>query len=247
MVKTMVTKNGRPRMFRVWRFSCIIAALWCAGASGQATLLIYLQGGKNSHNVQRRFDRLIGAGKAIVFERINNFDSALAHSPDAAVIALEPFFSFSPGYKIVLSGKKGSATSEKYHIVAVNKEITMHTIGEKKVGIVDFLGKNRLQLFIKDQFGIEIKMLKRANTGDDLLTMLGMEVVDAIIVSESQHKEILSNTKTPLIIVASSLKKIGFAAYGIREGKENRNQRQKVQKAPTELLKEIGIEGWELR
>jgi hypothetical protein len=225
----------------------IIAGLFlCMSVYAQATLLVCIPGKQNAQQIQSGFDGLIGAGKTMAFGRIKDLDATLSASPDAAIIASEPFFAYTPGYKISLGGKAGSA-GEKYHIVAASKEITAQNIGEKKVGIVDFLGKDRLPLFIKDQFSVEIKILKRVNKEDDLLTMIGMEAVDAIIVSASQFKEIQSNTKLPLAIIASSSKTIGFASYGQKEGKEDENQKKALLKAPVPLLKEIGIEGWEPR
>jgi hypothetical protein len=235
------------REFRLLNLPFIIAALLCISVSGQTTLLVCIPGKQNTTQVQNGFDGLIGAQKSIVFNRIKDLDSALAVLPDAAVIAPEAFFSFTPGYTMVFSGKTGSTTGEKYHIVSTDKEITMQNIGEKKVGIVDFLGKDRLPQFVKNQFGVELKLLKRANKEEDLLTMLGMEAVSAIIVSASQYEEILSNTKLPLVIVASSSKNIGFMTYGIKEGKEDEARKKKLLKAPERLLKEIGIEGWEMR
>jgi hypothetical protein len=223
----------------------IIYILLCVNVSGQTSLLVFLPGKQNTEQVKSGFNNLIE--KSMVYSRIKDFDSALAASPDAAVIAPEPFFTFTPGYKVVLSGKTGSNTGEKYHIITVKKEVTTKNINEKKVGIVDFLGKDGLSRFIKDQFGFEIKTLKRANKEDDLLTMLGMNAVDAIIVSESQYNEILSNTKLPIMIIATSSKSFGFLTYGIKEGRKNELQKKKLLKAPVGLLKEIGIEGWDLR
>jgi hypothetical protein len=229
------------------RILLVAGLLLSSGVNGQATLLVCIPGKQNTPQIQSGFDSLIGTGKTMVFGRIKDLEAKLSSSPGAAIIASEPFFSYTPGYKIALSGKAGVTTGEKYHIIAASKETTAQNIGEKKVGIVDFLGKDRLPLFIKDYFGFEIKMLRRVNKEDDLLTMIGIEAVDAIIVSASQYKEILSNTKLPLAIVASSLKTIGFAAYGLQKGNEDENQKKTLVKAPGSLLKEIGIEGWEPR
>jgi hypothetical protein len=243
-----VHRGSKKKKRRLNRYLPIIAGLFlCISAYAQATLLVCIPGKQNAQQIQSGFDGLIGAGKSMAFGRIKDLDATLAASPDVAIIASEPFFTYAAGYKISLSGKAGSSTGEKYHIVAASREITVQNIGGKKVGIVDFLGKDRLPLFIKDQFGVEIKMLKRANKEEDLLTMIGMEAVDAIIVSASQFKEIQSNTKLPLAIVASSSKTIGFASFGQKEGKEDENQKKALLKAPAPLLKEIGIEGWEPR
>jgi hypothetical protein len=213
-------------------------------ASGQTTLFVFAPGKQNIETTQAAFDGLFGAKKSIVFNKIKDLDSALAVLADAPVIAPEPFFILTPGYKMVLSGKVGADSSEKYLIVTAKKEITMQNIAMKKVGIVDFLGKDRLPIFIKDYFNLEIKFMKRANKDDDLLTMLGMETVDAIIVSASQYKEILSNTKLPLVVLSSSSKEIRFLTYGVRELKEDEKQKKMLSNAPVKLLKEIGIDGW---
>lgn len=230
---------------RIHSLIFVIATVWCSVVNGQTNLLIFTPGKQNTDAVQHGFDGLIEKSK--VFNRIKDLDSALAASPDVAIIAPEPFFAFTPGYKMVLSGKTGSNAGEKYHIIAVNKEISFQNIKEKKIGIVDFLRKDGLLHFIKDQFGFEIKTVKRANKEDDLLTMLGMGAVDAIIVSDSQYREILTNTKLSLSIIASSSKSFGFLTYGIKEGKNDEKQKKKLMKAPASLLKEIGIDGWDLR
>ena len=230
---------------RLYNPFLIIYTLLCISVTGQTSLLVFIPGKQNTVQVKDGFNKLIE--RSMVYNRIKDFDSALAASPDAAVIAPEPFFAFTPGYKIVLSGKTGSTTGEKYHIITVKKDVTTGNISEKKVGVVDFLGKDGLSRFIKDQFGFEIKTLKRANKEDDLLTMLGMDAVEAIIVSETQYREILSNTKLPIMIIASSSKSFGFLTYGIKEGKKNESQKKKLLKAPVGLLNQIGIEGWDLR
>jgi hypothetical protein len=246
--ETIVHRSGKKNTLGANRHFPIIAGLFlCISAHAQATLLVCIPGKQNAQQIQSGFDGLVGGGKTMAFGRIKDLDASLATAPDAAIIATEPFFTYTPGYKITLNGKAGGSNGEKFHIIAAAKDVTAQNIGEKKVGIVDFLGKDRLPLFIKDQFGIEIKLLKRANKEEDLLTMIGMEAVDAIIVSDSQFKEIKSNTKLPLAIVTSSSKAVGFASFGQKEGKEDDNQKKAVMKAAAPLLKEIGIDGWEPR
>jgi hypothetical protein len=75
--------------------------------------------------------------------------------------------------------------------------------------------------------------------------MLGMDAVDEIIVSASQYGDILSNTKLPLIIIATSRNNIGFAVCAAREGKINAGLMRKLLNAPAPLLKELGIDSWE--
>ena len=214
-------------------------------ASSQPILFVCIPGKQNTQQIQSGFDELIGAGKTMAFGRIKDLDAMITSSPVTAIIASEPFFTYTPGYEITLEGTSGNSVGEKYHIVSASNAITLEEISEKKVGIVDFLGKERLPRFVKDQFGIEIKTIRRVNKEEDLLTMIGMEAVDAIIVSESQLEEIESNTKIKLVTIATSASTVGLAVYGQKKGNGNDNQKKILLKAPLSLLKEIGIDGWE--
>gem|GEM_PF-1644833 len=252
IVPTVQTRTKRIRgagaftMFlqRAWAIT-LLSSIYAFGQ--QAVLLVCIPGKQNTPSIQSGLDGLVGQGKTLVFGRIKDLEGAMATAPDAAIIASESFFKYTGGYTIALAGKMGGASSGKYLLVAASKEITMDNIKDKKVGIVDFLGKERISLFIKEYFGVDIKMLKRANKEEDLLTMLGIEAADAIIVSNFQYKEILSNTKLPLTIVASSSSNVGLAGFAVRSGKADEKLKKTIQNAPASLLKEIGITGWEVR
>ena len=227
-----------PRAILIFALSFCIA--YC-----QPKLLICVPGKQNTQRLQNGFDNLLGPGKAIVLGRIKDLEALLPENPDAAIISSGVFFNYVPGYASVLTGKKKKQADEKFFIVAASKEISKETISEKKVGVIDFLIKDRLLKFIHDQFGVSITSLKRVNKEDDLLTMLGMEAVDAIILSESQYNDILSNTKLPLTIVATSENNVGFAVCAAKEGKMDSALTRALLKAPAPILKELGIDSWE--
>jgi hypothetical protein len=234
------------RSVRQWWLIFLIPLLICFLSYGQTTLLVCVPGKQNTPQIKSGFDALVGMGKTMVFGRIKDLEATIATTPDAAVIASAPFFEYVQGYKTILVGKVGNQTDEKYMIVSASKEISKDNISDKKVGIVDFLGRERLSLFIKSYFGMDIKSLKRVNKDEDLLTMLGMETVDAIIVSSSQYKEILSNTKRSLSIVATSEKNVHFILYTIKNGTDDDIFKKLLLKAPKALEKELGIDTWEV-
>jgi hypothetical protein len=74
---------------------------------------------------------------------------------------------------------------------------------------------------------------------------LGMEMVDAIIVSASQYGDISPNTKLPLTIIATSENTVGFAVCAVKEGKIDDRLVQAILKTPAGILKELGIDSWE--
>lgn len=213
----------------------------------QTPLLICLPGKSNPQTLQSGFDNLLGAGKTIAFGKIKDLEATIGTSPNASIIVPEPYITCVEGFKIIMAGKKKNSGGEKYLIISASKDITKDNIADKKVGIIDFLGRERLLAFVKDQFNVDIKLLKRVNKDDDLLTMLGMEAVDAIIVSSSQYKEILSNTKLPLTVVMESSKITGYPVCAVKKGVVYEDLKAALLKGSSSLLKELGIDSWEVR
>jgi hypothetical protein len=229
----------------MWRWTTFIIALAFSMAFSQPKLLICIPGKQNTQRLQSGFDTLLGQGKAIVSGRIKEMEALLPVNPDAAIISSKAFFNYLPGYTYALVGKKKQQAGEKYFIVTASKEISKENIFGKKVGIIDFLVKDRLPRFVSDQFNLTSTFLKRVNKEDDLLMMLGMEMVDAIIVSASQYRDIFPNTRLPLTIIATSENNIGFAVCAFKEGKIDDRLVQALLKTPACILKELGIDSWE--
>jgi|WetSurMetagenome_2_1015567.scaffolds.fasta_scaffold146064_2 hypothetical protein len=230
----------------VWQRVVAILMLLSFVALGETDLIVCLPGKQNTQLLQNCFDSLLGPSHAIVFGRIKDLEATIPTVPGALIIAVAPLFDFLPGYTSVLIGKRKNSTGEKYFIVTASKEISLENIAEKKVGIIDLLFKSNLTQFVKNQFKVEIRSLKRVNKEEDLLTMLGLEAVDAIIVSSAQYNEILSNTRLPLKILATSKNDIGYAVCAVKGGKLPLTLKNDLLKSSKLVLHEIGIDSWEI-
>jgi hypothetical protein len=243
------TGTGRGRDIttsRPYRLFATLIPFLFGLVTGQAELFVCIPGKQNTQVLQNHFDTLLGPSRATVFGRIKDLEAMIPKSPGAPIIAFGPFFNHLEGYKPVLIGKSQKMSGDKFYIIAASKEITRDNIADKKVGIIDMFCKQHLPLFIKDQFNFDIKLLKKVNKEDDLLTMLGLEAVDAIIVSSEQYGEIRSNTKLPITIVTTSKNDIGFAVCASKEGKIDPSLKKALLKAPVALLRELGIDSWEV-
>lgn len=236
--------NLRLTVINWWR-ALPIVALFFSMAYCQPKLLVCIPGKQNTQFLQKGFDKLLGPGKAIVIGKIKDLEDLLPTNPDAAIISSGAFFNYVSGYTAVLVGKRNKQAYEKFFIVTTSKGISKETLSEKNIGILGFLIKDRLIRFVYDQFNLTITSLEKVNKEDDLLTMLGMEAADAIIISESQYNDILSNTKLSLTIIAKSKNDIGFAMCAAKEGKMDAGLVKALLKAPVPLLKELGIDSWE--
>lgn len=214
---------------------------------GQPSLLICIPGKQNTIRIQKDFEEAIGTGKAMAFGRIKDLEAAIASSPGAGIIASGPFVRLLPGYTTVLSGKVGNEKGEKFLIVTAQKDLTKDVLPEKRIGMLDFLGKDRLVEFVKNEFGISVPVLQRVNKEEDLLTMLGIEAVDAVILPESQYKDLLLDTKLPLRIIATSARNVDLATLALPGHHEMSDVKKAVLRLPAAMLKEIGLTGWEER
>ncbi len=213
----------------------------------QPSLLVCSPGNANSQQIQQGYEAILGTGKALAFARIKDLEGLMTTSPNAAIIAPALFFEMTSGYKELLQGKVGNESGQKYYVITASAEVTKDNVSSKKVGILDFLGRERLPAFIKKAFGFEPSVLKRANKTEDLLAMLGMETVDAIIISASEMKEIKARTKLTLTVVAESSCSAGFLALATPASQDGDNIKKTVLKQPVGLTQALGIDRWEAK
>jgi hypothetical protein len=216
---------------------------------GQSILLVCKPGTTQTREIQADLDALLGTGKATVFGRIADLESMTSTTaPDAMLLVPETYYEFQTEYELVLVGKYNKEAGEKHLIVSESKNVTKNNLNECKIGVLDFLGRERLKKFIKAQFNIEPKIIQRVNKNEDLLTMLGMETVDAIIVSTTEYKEILTNTKIHLTIVSESTNPIGFIICASKKDCKNKTIiKNALLKAPVALKAKLNITDWEER
>jgi hypothetical protein len=224
---------------------CSLIAFWLFEVSAQPSLLVCVPGNSNTQQVQTSLESTFGASKVLVFGRIKDLETMIVSYPDASLVAPSDFVESMPGFKKQLQGKIGNATGESFLIIAASPTATKENLTTLRVGIVDFLGRERLSGFVKTYFGLDIKNLKRANKLDDLLTMLGMETVDAIIIGENQLKVLKGNTKLTLTTIKESSQPVNYVVFAAKNGASATEVKMGLLKQPATLLKEFGIEKWE--
>jgi hypothetical protein len=223
----------------------LLGLLFCMNCFA-AELIVCIPGNPNIQSIQQEFDKIAGAGKVSVFGRIRDLEGQQSIAPIPAMIVPGVYIELTQGYSASLQGKIGGTSGQKYYIIAVDPSITSANIADKKIAIVDFLGNKTLNDFFKAYFGIVPTKLKKTNKVDDLLLLLGMESVEAIVVSASELKIIKSETKLNLQTVMESNKSVSYSVFAVKENSECQ-LKSTIQKLPSALLKEIGVDGWEAK
>jgi len=228
-------------------FKRIVALVLLCATLGicQTRLFVFVPGISNIQHLQTEFDAAVGPKKTIIFGRIVDVEAFIAAIPDATIIVNADYLKYAPDYKAFLWGKYKNETGQKYFLVAANANVTLENIAEKKIGIVNFLGRNRLSQFVRFQFGFVPKALKLANKNEDLLTMLGMESVDAVIVPKTEYAELASDTKQNLVVLKESIHLVGFLVCAARTGNDNALIQKTLMGLPASLNRQLRIDKWE--
>lgn len=179
------------------------------------------------------------------FQRIKDLDEIIPSYPGAPVIGSAAYVRYLPGYAIQLRGKKGQVRQKKYFLISGNPAVTPKNAFDCKVGVLDFLGRDKLPAFIKDAFGIAIAKMKRVSKKADLQSLLGMELVEAAIIEESDLAEMQAGTKIKLSVILESKPMDSFPVFACPDTAACAGLRKTLSIQPKSVLKILDVEGWE--
>lgn len=227
-------------------FHILISTILLLGnkVSGTPILIICIPGSSQIISIQQGYDSLLGSGKAVAFGRIRDFEAMISSTPEAAIIVPGAYAETKNNYKIVLRGKVDNSSLQKYFIVAATPDITRRNMSEKTFGILNFLGRTKINRFIRKTYGFSPKIIKQTYKRVDLLNMLGVESVDALFVSESEYNEISSTTKMQLVTVMTAPKTIPYPVFAVPVGQKHEELFKIIMEQPLPLTHALDIEEW---
>ncbi|HKP95746.1 MAG TPA: hypothetical protein VJ385_08310 [Fibrobacteria bacterium] len=217
----------------------------CAGLAAEPPLLICLPGGHPPLKIESVLNPAISPWKAMAFSRMRDLEAALSTYPKSPVITSAAYARYLQGYEVRLKGKKGGAKTKKYVLLAAKTGIDNANLARLTVGVLDFLGREKLPPFVHEAFSLEFSQLKRVGKQEDLLSLLGMESVDAIVIEENDLADFEARTKLPLSVLLVSKSMDSFPVLVV-PGQERYEQLQSsLMQKEKEVGKVLKIEGWE--
>lgn len=180
-----------------------------------------------------------------VFKKASRFLKAVKKHPSAPIITSSPMVKFIQGYKPYLVGWNGSSFGQKWFIVATNPEVNLQNLTSKKVGVWDIMGRKNSKAFFESFFKLKIQKIKRVNNFKDLQPLLGMDMVDALAISEFDFNKLKLNTSVKLNVISTSIVPIEFAmiAYPTSGGAHGLKNFTQVSKS---YLGIYGFDSWRL-
>jgi hypothetical protein len=214
-----------------------------AGLRAQVPLLVCLPGGQPPARIESALGPLMSPRKVIAFVRVRDLEDVLPSYPHASIVTTAAYAGYLTGYSIRLKGKKRDAQS-KYLVVSADSSLTSANLASRRIGILDFLGREKIPRFVEDAFGMKPAALKRVSKREDLLSLMGMEAVDAVIVEAGDLAGLQRETKLRLSVVMESKPVDHFPVLIVPIGGEEGVQ-QVLLKQSKPVLEILGVERWE--
>ncbi|WP_281559813.1 hypothetical protein [Thalassomonas sp. RHCl1] len=168
------------------------------------SLFVFLPTQVRAKVMQQQISQICPELEVTVFGRGKDFRRQIKNTPPSAVLSLMPIIERLGSFDPVLKGAKNGQTREKYVIVSVGRPLTMQDIAQKKIGVVDLLGRKPMGEFIAGIFPVAVK-LKRVTKTEDLLPLLTFGSVEAVLVSESHFLQLKAKSNLNLVASSSNL------------------------------------------
>lgn len=223
--------------------STLLLAMLAMGSWAQQELLVFLPGDGNRSQVSQDLSR---SGLSVkMFNNVKDFEKEREGNPSAAIVAPAPLIEITGGYEYVLRGFKGGDFGEKYYLVTANDDVQMGNINDKKIGVWDIFGRKNVEPFFQRSFGLASKKIKRVNKKEDLLTLLGVDMVDAILVSRSDLERFKKTTDVKLRVLAESRDAVGFISIAVPRGGNGASLKGLA--GAKAFLRDFSFDGWRAR
>lgn len=206
------------------------------------SLFVFLPTEVRAKVMQQQISQVCPELEVRVFGRGKDFRRQIKNSPPNGVLSLMPIIERLGTFDMVLQGSKNGQTQENYVIVSVGQPLNVQDMAQKKIGVVDLLGRKPMGEFIAKVFPVAVK-LKRVTKTEDLLPLLTFGSVEAVLVSESHFLQLKAKSNLKLVASRSNLSMslVNLALNGI-------NAKEKllrcISRFDDEINSTLGVDKW---
>lgn len=146
--------------------------------------------------------------KIWVFSKHKDFVNKVGFQENTVVLA--PFISMPENQKssIFLTSKKPHL--EYFTIIIHDRANIAKPLKNLRVGGFNFMGKKATKEFIRDSLDLQFRSVKLAHNIDDLQSLFGLGIVDALLLNETQLKEFKDQSKLNLLSIWNSKRRFNF-------------------------------------
>jgi len=180
----------------------------------------------------------------VVFGRGTDFRAQLMRSPPDAIIAPFPTIDRSFGFKMIVRGMQDGSTKGNSLLVSLDNVFDVSQINNKKIGVVDILGRGRMNEFVSELLQADMK-LRRVSKNSDLLRLLTFGLVDAVLVSKNQYENMKSISSLNLVATKLDVE-VGLVGVASANASINADLISCIEGFNSELNEVIGVDQWRI-
>ena len=207
-------------------------------------LLVFLPGDIDAAKVQSEISKSTDLNVK-AFDKIKDLEKEAETNKSAYIIAPFPYAD-AEGYDVLMNGYKGADKGEKYMLVTANAALSADGLSDKRLGIYDVMGRKTIKKFLKSNFAIDGAKLKTVNKKEDLLTLLGIDAVDVIVVSEGDLEDIKKTSKVALKVLKQSAGDIGYPVVAAPKGAD-KGKVASLSKVSKGFLNKFSFDSWRVK
>jgi len=204
-------------------------------------LFVFANADMRAHTLEKDLETLLPGVDVTVFSRIREFEVAMQERPEGALarrVVLE-----SLGLRPELQGNDGGKSTERFVLVAANRQATVAELQGKTLGAVDILGRKNMDDFVSNVLGASTPKLKYVTHERDLLALLQFEAAAAVLTSEKWAELFRSKSEMKLMTTALPnevpLVAVAFSSPSARAALEG-----KLGAAAPRLKDKLGVTQW---
>ncbi|MFT5298128.1 MAG: hypothetical protein ACI9YH_004175 [Colwellia sp.] len=179
------------------------------------SLYVFVPTEVRANKLQQKIGSYCSGVDVTVFGRAKDFHNKVKAVPPTAILSLLPVVEHTLSFNTAIMGLRDGLNSEGYVLVSIDRPMSLDSLNNKKIGVVDLLGRKPMRAFIEQLLKTEI-MLKRVTKVEDLLPLITFESVDAIFISESMFEQLKLKSKLKLVATPLNIN-IGLASAALSD------------------------------
>lgn len=222
---------------------CVSVLLVTQPSTAGPTLYTFLHTDIKGPALEAMLEDTLSGAEVVTFGRIRDLESKLKSKPPVAIMARTAVLDMLNLSRTVQGQNNGEPAES---LVFLTTGVTdRSTLLAKPVGVLDILGRSRIQEYYSKLLQVDQKIrFKRVTKLEDLLSLLQFKVVDGVLISESQADLLLSKTKMKLVVAPVEGVEVGFPAVGFVGGQPDGALIKSIVNMSPETREVIGVDQW---
>lgn len=215
--------------------------LFCDVEVAGQKLFVFIPGKYKPVYIEKRMKDHLSGIDVRVFGSVRDFKTIVKNEDPEMIITKKQVSDFFDNYRQVLQAEANGSVRERYYLLSVGSELKTEDVGGKTIGILDFLGRKEIKAFVTDLLEVEPGKINRVRKDEDLLSLITLDMVDGIIVSERQLEYVKEKSQLDFNQVQCA-RKMPIAVLAARSNDDVLVK--KINSMPVELKKILGFDSW---